>query len=348
MQQRHARENPPKVSVCCAWYNRSDAIRGTIDSLLGQRFDSFEIVVVNDGSRDPRVREILSAYSDPRLVVVEQDNAGFVNAIRRAIDESRGEYIAIQGAGDVSYPDRLRRQAGLLDSEPDVGVVGCRCDGVVIGGPGDGFREPGRLLTKEPTIDHFLRPPNPLGHGEVMMRRRSYDAVGGYRPFFKFAQDLDLWIRMARVCQFRILEETLYERRTFHDDGIAADRSKLLLQHKLANFARQCHRDRVENGRDYVDVYGQYAGLFGRPSSAFADFASRQSLQAFAVGDHDSAAFFCRVALRERKTPYALFAAACIAIANRSRFSANLVRSWLLKHPNARRWGSTRGIGADR
>ena len=85
----------PLVSVCCAYYNRSEFLRSTINGLLAQDYPNFELVVVNDGSTDPAVRSILDSYQDPRLRVIHQSNTGFVAAIRRAIDESRGQYIAI-------------------------------------------------------------------------------------------------------------------------------------------------------------------------------------------------------------------------------------------------------------
>lgn len=57
-------EKVPKVSVVCAWYNRADYIKDTVDSLLNQDFDDYEIIIANDGSPDPRVREILDSYDD--------------------------------------------------------------------------------------------------------------------------------------------------------------------------------------------------------------------------------------------------------------------------------------------
>lgn len=334
----------PKVSVVCAWYDRADHIGETLDSLLAQDFDGFEIVLVDDGSPDPRVREILDRYDDPRLRVVHQDNTGFTLAIRRAIDAARGEYIAIQGAGDVSLPQRLRVQAAVLDRESEVGVVGCRYENVVVGGPGDRLRTLSAPRTLAPRLEHLVKGRNPLGHGEVMMRRSVYDAVGGYRPFFRFAQDRDLWIRMAPICRFRIVDELLYERRVFQKDGVSADRSKLLLQQALSNFARQCHHDRRENGRDYVDIYGAHAGLFRRPAPEFADFCARQALQAFAIDDADNAAFFCTMAWREKKTPFVLLAACCVALSSKSRLFARLVRGRLLQHKGAARWRSTKHI----
>src|SRR5690554_1592429 len=97
-------ESQPRVTIVCAWYNRSEFLLRTVDSLLSQDFDDYEVVIVNDGSTDPRVRELLDGCSDSRLKVIHQENAGFVRAISRAVNYCKSPFIAIQGSGDISYP----------------------------------------------------------------------------------------------------------------------------------------------------------------------------------------------------------------------------------------------------
>ena len=80
---------------------------------------------------------------------------------------------------------------------------------------------------------------NPFTHGEVMFRRDIYKKVGGYRPFFKFAQDRDLWLRMAI----------------------------------------QCHHDRVQNRKDLIDQYDFLAGLFRAPSPVVTDVFAKLAIK---------------------------------------------------------------------
>ncbi|WP_158541523.1 glycosyltransferase family 2 protein [Pelagibacterium lacus] len=339
-----SRPGAPRISVVCAWYNRAGHIEETLASLLSQHEADFEIVLIDDGSPDPRVRDILSGFDDPRLRVIHQDNTGFNRAIVRAIAESRGAYIAIQGAGDISLPGRLAAQAALLDTDPAIGVVGTRYDNVVFGGPSHGLRTDARFTALRPELDHLLYGPNPLGHGTVMMRRAVYDAVGGYRPFFQLAQDRDLWIRMAPHCGIAILDDNLYERRLFQEDGVAADRLKLVLQKGLALFARQCHFDRLANGRDFVDRFGPNAAFFRTRSPELADFCARQAVQAFAAEDGDGAALLIRMAADERKTPLVVLAGAFLAVCAALPPLARLARRLLLGHGNARLWQLVRPV----
>ncbi|CAD5280388.1 Glycosyl transferase 2 family protein [Alteromonas sp. 38] len=254
------------VSICVAYYNRSEYVKECVQSLLDQDFNSFEVIVVNDGSTDPLTGTFLDEFDDARLRVIHQKNAGFVGAIRAAIDASKGAYIAIQGAGDVSLPSRIKKQVEVLENKPQVGIVSCLFENVVFGGKNDGARKKRGYNNSHISADDFLAGSNPLGHGEVMFRRSLYDKVGGYRPYFKFSQDLDLWLLMIDHCEVEIIQEYLYERRMFMKDGVSTDGAKQFLQKYLAEFARQCYRDRKLYGKDLIDLYGVHAGLFRYPN----------------------------------------------------------------------------------
>lgn len=251
-------ESMPKVAVVCAWYNRADYIRDTIDSLLAQDYPNFDITVVNDGSPDPQVREIFDSYDDPRLRVIHQDNTGFTRAIRRAIDECDGEYIAIQGAGDISLPGRLSAQVVYLEGQPNFAVAGCRYVNQVKGPEGDGERKLARVRTLEPTARDIMRG-NPFGHGEVLIRRSAYRAVGGYRVFFENSQDKDLWMRLSHSYKLGIVDECHYQRNIFLSDGIASDFNKTLKQIAYSRIADLCHEERLGGKKDSVEQYGKLA-----------------------------------------------------------------------------------------
>jgi hypothetical protein len=259
-----------KVAVVCACYNRAAYLAETIDSLLQQDFDSFEVIVVNDGSSDPRVREILDGYGDDRLRVIHQDNAGFVQAIRRAIAASQAPFIAIQGAGDVSHPQRLARQYAFLAANPEVAIAGCRYHNVTKRAGSDDVKRLGKCRNPEPTAAEIRRG-NPFAHGEVMIRRACYDAVGGYRPFFVNSQDKDLWLRLSMRYRLCIIEEVLYERRIFAADGIAASLKKTLGQIAFSRVADRCHDERLRGLEDSVDRYGVLA-LSQLPRGAMTTF----------------------------------------------------------------------------
>lgn len=294
--------NKPKVSICVAYYNRSDRITKSIGSLLAQDYDNFEVVVVNDGSPDPLVKQYLDAFDDKRLKVIHQANTGFVGAMRRAIDSSDGEFIAIHGAGDVSLPDRLSKQAEFLDSNKDYCLVSCHYSDVVIGehGQDDSQRSVFKIASGEVVAADLTYGPSPIGHGEIMYRRSAYEAAGGYRHFFKFAQDKDLWLRMIYFGRFYILPEDLYERGLFLKDGIATNHEKLYLQKLLMAFAVQCYEYKIENGVDLLDEFGNNAGLFRRKSKKVAKFCQVTALRSLIANELPKAKRFISLSLQEK------------------------------------------------
>ncbi len=297
--------NTPQVVVACAWYNRADYIHDTVDSLLAQDFDSFEIVVVNDGSPDHRVREILDSYADPRLRVIHQENTGFVRAIRRAIDRSDAPYIAIQGAGDMSYPQRLRKQFEKLRSNDSLGAVGAWYVNVAVGL--DGCSKVVNKVQLKGKVDReTLIKRNAFSHGEVMFSRKAYESCGGYREFFENAQDRDLWLRMSENYSFQIIPEELYERRLFSGSGVSSNAKKRILQAGLANIAVECAKLKDKTGIDIVSVLGDSAKLLRKRSSNVAKQAAKAGLIALINGDEASAKMYLTLARREKITLFVL------------------------------------------
>tara|TARA_R110001583_G_scaffold73469_1_gene204403 strand:+ start:4168 stop:5145 length:978 start_codon:yes stop_codon:yes gene_type:complete len=305
-----------KVSICVAFFNRSECVLETIQSLLNQNYDQFEVVVVNDGSTDPETALVLDNFNDIRLKVIHQKNTGFVGAIRNAIGHATGDYIAIMGAGDVCDASRIKKQAAVLDAEKSVGIVSCLFENVFYGGDKDGQRRQRNYPEKEIIASDFMKGSNPLGHGEVMFRKTVYEQVGGYRSFFKFSQDLDLWLRMVEHCDVRIIREFLYERRIFIKDGVSTDPKKQNLQKYLAEFARQCFNDRQHLGYDYVERYGVHAGLFRKPSVELSNYSSIKALHALKDDDYEGAMYFINLASNDVLTVKFILVKTLVVLSN--------------------------------
>lgn len=248
----------PKVSVVCAWYNRADYVHDTVVSLLAQDYGNFDITIVNDGSPDPRVRAILDSYTDPRLRVIHQDNTGFTLAIRRAIEESEGEYIAIQGAGDISLPGRLSAQSNYLSQNSEVAVSGCYYFDVEVSDSGEEIRRRSVENSNAGSLKSVLNA-NVFSHGETMFRRSVYFKTGGYRTLFVNAQDRDLWLRMVEFGALGVVESYLYERRQFKNDGVSTSVNKTMRQIILSEYSKYSAVQRDICGSDPIDVLDIHA-----------------------------------------------------------------------------------------
>jgi glycosyltransferase involved in cell wall biosynthesis len=196
-------------------YNAADVIAETVESILGQTDRDFELIVVDDGSRDTTPR-VLAAYAarDARIRVVTQANAGITCALIAGCALARGKYIARHDAGDWSDPERLAEQRALLDRDDEVAFVSCWTEFV---GPQREqlftSRGPAEVLRPAVIIDvtreHGIIG-GPTHHGSVVFRRDAYQRAGGYRREFYYGQDWDLWYRLAALGRFQIVPRVLY------------------------------------------------------------------------------------------------------------------------------------------
>lgn len=108
----------PTVSILVACYNAAPYLRAAIDSVLAQTWDDFEIIVVDDGSTD-QSREVLSGFTDPRILIINQQNAGASSARNRAFEACSGPFVIYFDADDIMGPRHLEGLVSRLMDEPD-------------------------------------------------------------------------------------------------------------------------------------------------------------------------------------------------------------------------------------
>ena len=125
--------NRPKYSVVIPIYNSHPYIRTTLNSVLAQTIDDFEIIVVDDGSPCPDGANIVRSYADPRVRLIVQDNMGLPGARNRGIAEAKGDYIALLDGDDQWYPFHLQGADDFFRRYPTIGWYVSHLIGVVWG-----------------------------------------------------------------------------------------------------------------------------------------------------------------------------------------------------------------------
>ena len=238
-----------RVSVVMAVYNGERYVEQSLKSILDPWREDMEVVVIDDGSTD-RTPETLDRLfrGDRRLTVIRQARSGLATSLNRAIGATVGEYIARQDADDLSLPGRFERQLRYLDRHPEVAAVGTGShvideDDRVIGALG--------IRTRAKDVKRALQNlrATPV-HGSAMLRRRALDAVGGYREGFRYAQDLDLWLRMVERFSVENVPEPLYQWR-LNPQGVYA--TQRAIQLKYCGIALCFARERSVYGSDSYD-----------------------------------------------------------------------------------------------
>jgi glycosyltransferase EpsE len=184
----------PKVSVVTTVYNGEPYVDRAIPGILGQTFEDFEWILVDDGSQD-RTPDILRelAARDSRVRVFSPGRLGIAVAANYGVAQARGEYIARQDFDDRSYPDRLRLQVALLDSDPKVGVVGGH---YVVVDQNRGERYVRMPPTEHTAILASMAKGVPFANTLVAFRRQAWTEVGGY-PEVPDLEDLLFFIKVA-------------------------------------------------------------------------------------------------------------------------------------------------------
>lgn len=195
----------PTVSVLVKSYNHARYVRQTIESVLAQSFQDFEIVVTDDGSTDGTL-DVLRSFTDPRIQLAAlPQNQGISAAMNATIARARGRYLAILNSDDFALPDRLQRQVAFLDASPGVSLVFGLPVTVDEAGqprpPLNDFELPLRFpdFSRRSWLRLFFFGSNCLCAPTAMIRREAYVAVGAYDRRLTNLQDVDMWIRMLRA-----------------------------------------------------------------------------------------------------------------------------------------------------
>ena len=249
LQYLHDGDRPltsvPDISVVMSTYNGAKRLRRTIECLLAQDDVNLELIVINDGSTDesPLILDSCCAL-DSRIRPVHRQNGGLTDALHVGSALARGEYIARQDVGDFSLANRLQVQARFLANHPQVVAVG---SGIRwIGPEGEYLGEWVRHQAPEETTRELIDSGVGFVHPSVMFRRDAYEKAGGYRTQFRFAQDHDLWYRMAEHGLLATCPEVLFEYRMDVSGISPQNRAR---QKRLGELARECYFARKSGRR---------------------------------------------------------------------------------------------------
>ncbi len=278
----------PKILIVSVYYNRESMVDASVGSIVSQLEPDMHLMLVDDGSTDGTLAR-MKAWEADNVTIMTHANMGFVQSIRAGIDAMPCTYIAVHGSGDLALPGRFRKQADYLDAHPETGVIGCHSRYEYVTGE---FPPYVSTMTISANAPEQMLKQNPFHHGEVMMRRDCYEQVGGYRTFFKFAQDRDLFCRISRITGFHILDEVLYSRFIAVPGSVSGTPNKIIVQRYLSDFACYCHAQVLAGKPDPLDVHGVRAALFWAPSKRVMREIFKSTMRSMYFGRDADYAFY--------------------------------------------------------
>jgi GT2 family glycosyltransferase len=206
----------PKISIVIPAYNAERTIAETINSVLLQTFTDFELIVINDGSKD-KTLEIIKGVNDKRVKVFSYENGGLPTARNRGIACAIGEFIAFLDADDLWTPNKLELQLAALQQHPEAGVAyswTCFMD----------VDEQGKPISFHPSSSYFfvgdvyknLLVSDFIHSGSnTLIRKEAVESVGEFDPTLKSCEDWDYWLRLAAQWDFVVVpRHQIFYRRT--------------------------------------------------------------------------------------------------------------------------------------
>jgi len=211
----------PLVSVVLPVFNAQEYLVEAIESILGQTFKNYELIIINDGSED-NTQKLLEKLEekDERILVFHRKNHGLVDSLNYGIQMSKGKYIARMDADDISLPDRLLEQVSFLESEADIDIVGC--DYSLIDQNGE-VKRTIKVPKTEQEIIFSLCYSVPFAHPSVLIRKKIFDKFT-YRK--SPIEDYLLWTDIFTSSNFANLDKVLFLYR--HQYGSSFSDSKRL------------------------------------------------------------------------------------------------------------------------
>lgn len=182
-------------SVVIPLYNKELSITNTVQSVLDQTCQDFEVVIINDGSTDSSVKAV-EAINDNRICLIHQENQGVSAARNRGIKEAKYEWIAFLDGDDLWETNHLEEIQKMMDAFPGENVYVTSFE-----------YSNGRKMFKHPRqtpifkIENYFKEAikeNIVSSSNIVIHKNCFDKAGAFNEVLKCGEDLDLWARLAR------------------------------------------------------------------------------------------------------------------------------------------------------
>ncbi len=231
------------ISVVIPLFNKEKAIRNTIQSVLNQTVQDFELIVVNDGSTDGS-RQVVESISDPRITLINKENGGVSSARNVGIKAASSDYIALLDGDDFWDKSFLEEQLKLIADFPNAAMWGVNyafingdkctpCDQ----GMGNGFR--GYVENYWGTKHNDL-----FCSTSVVIRKSVFVQVGNFDERICYSEDLDMWYRI--ILNYPVV---FYDKVLSYYNQNAENRSA---------YDINAHSDICKNFEFYIGKYSHY------------------------------------------------------------------------------------------
>lgn len=226
----------PLVSVIIPFYNAHEHLRQTVQSVLAQKYSNFEIIIVNDGSKPPSIKDVLQGLAMSKIEVVDHPvNKGLAITRNTGIHAAKGDLLLPLDADDLITPDCIEKMVQYLQKHSDVAAVYSR---VQI------FGDVNLVWIPDATMLNLMCG-IPI-QSTLLFRRDVFNKVDGYNSNIKRSPDVDFWLRVLhKGFKLARIDETLYHYRKY--SGSLSDEGKLTEVEDLARANMPIFIENIDN-----------------------------------------------------------------------------------------------------
>lgn len=222
--------NKPEISIVMPVYNEAKYLGESINSILNQTFDDFELIIINDCSTDDSAR-IIRNYGDKRIVSIDNEiNQGFPKSINIGLKLARGKYIAILDGDDVAINNRLELQYNYLNHHLYIFLVGSSA--IYIDGDGNEIKK-FRKYDDYEMLAWRLKKSCSIIHPSVMFRNEGFL----FNPYFKGASDYRFYLELLSAGKHLTNLPQFLVKYRLHKDSMSISNKEE--QERLSNEARE-------------------------------------------------------------------------------------------------------------
>jgi len=254
----------PEISVIIPVYNAEDTIVETINSVLNQTFEDFELIIINDGSTD-RTLDVIKIFKDNRISVHTFPNSGPSAARNRGIEIAKGEYISFIDADDLWLENKLENQIDVLKKNPEYEVV---YSWTVYIDENGNYLHPLRPVKFEGDVYEKMLLNNFIGSGSnILLSKSSLESLGHFDIDLNYGEEWDLYIRLSKTYKFILVKDfhVFYRRKlnSLSSNVSVLEDSSVKILNKYGVRFSQDKKKSINEALSNIKLYSSYLYLTG-------------------------------------------------------------------------------------
>ncbi len=211
----------PTVSIIVTTFNRVNFLSETIDSILGQTYTNFELIIIDNMSEDGTV-DYINNLSDPRVHYYRNENHGVIAVNRNfGIELAKGKYIALCDDDDLWLPEKLSRQVTLMSNQPNVALCYTNAESF-----SDDQIIKRKMIRRRVRDNYFnqLLQGSYIPNSSVLIRVNIFEDLGLLTEDPMLREDYHMWLRIAKNYDLKGIDESLIRYRV-HISNVAGNRA---------------------------------------------------------------------------------------------------------------------------